>query len=86
MIAITTSNSISVNADQNFFVLIFIVGFFSCSCSEGFIVVAEIDDPGAPIVSEGFWGLFWGFWFRLLFGLFPGFWSENGGAYRRLHR
>src|SRR5207244_7872747 len=29
IIAITTSNSISVNADQNFFILIFIVGFLA---------------------------------------------------------
>src|SRR6476660_3154253 len=41
IIAITTSNSISVNAEKGLLSLIFIVGFFSCGCSEG-------------LVSEGF--------------------------------
>src|SRR5205814_9776549 len=35
IIAITTSNSISVNAEMIF--LIFIVGFMFCGCSEGFL-------------------------------------------------
>src|SRR5882762_6229580 len=35
IIAITTSNSISVNAEMIF--LIFIVGFLFCGCSEGFL-------------------------------------------------
>src|SRR6476660_9501745 len=41
IIAITTSNSISVNAEKYFFIWIFILGFFvSAGCSEGFLVAA----------------------------------------------
>src|SRR6478672_9659014 len=67
IIAITTSSSISVNAEKNFFVLIFILGFFvSAGCSEGFLVEA-IDlnrlggsgEPPLPVYSQR--GLFWGF-------------------------
>src|SRR6266699_2511812 len=36
IIAITTSSSISVNAVNGLVNLIFIFGFFSCSCSQGF--------------------------------------------------
>src|SRR5262249_62333419 len=36
IIAITTSNSMSVNAEKNFFILIFMWVFFSAGCSEGF--------------------------------------------------
>jgi hypothetical protein len=43
MIAITTSNSMSVNAEKYFFILIFILGFFVSAVvlrvfSEGFIL------------------------------------------------
>src|SRR5437016_11000163 len=59
IIAITTSNSISVNADQNFFVFIFIVGFLNCSCSEGFLlprrcVAVRLDTARRLQFSEGF--------------------------------
>src|SRR6266550_1673392 len=42
IIAITTSNSISVNADQNLFSFIFIVGFFNWGCSEGFFSAGAV--------------------------------------------
>ena len=37
IIAITTSNSMRVNAEKNLFILIFIWVFFSAGCSEGFL-------------------------------------------------
>ena len=40
IIAITTSNSMRVNAEEDLFVLIFMWVFFSASCSEGFLVAA----------------------------------------------
>src|SRR6266446_2951800 len=77
IIAITTSNSISVNADQNFFILIFIFGFLAAVVLRvfglrgfGFRVVPPLHKAWAE-------QLFWGFGFRLLFDSFPGFWSEN---------
>src|SRR5437773_7117319 len=68
IIAITTSNSISVNADQNFFVFIFIVGFLNCSCSEGFLqprhcVAVRLDTARRLQFSEGFV-------FQVVLGLF----------------
>src|SRR5439155_14778678 len=36
IIAITTSNSMSVNAEEGLFIFIFILGFLFCGCSEGF--------------------------------------------------
>src|SRR6266568_1480398 len=75
IIAITTSNSISVNADITF--LIFIVGFLAAVVLRvfglrgfGFRIVPPWHKAWAERV-------FWGFGFRLLFGLFSGFWSEN---------
>src|SRR6478672_6531085 len=85
IIAITTSNSISVNAVKGLVNLIFIVGFFSCGCSEGFGLRGF--GLGRSAFAQGFSGrVFWGFGFRLLFGLFSGVWSEDGGAYRSLVR
>src|SRR6266404_4185664 len=85
IIAITTSSSISVNAEESLFNLIFIFGFFNCSCSEGFACRSPAT-AGQRRGSQRVLFLFWGFGFRLLFGSFPGFWSENVGAYRSLHR
>src|SRR5438552_5231797 len=86
IIAITTSSSISVNADQNFFTLIFIFGFLSCSCSEGFWS-QRVWFSDCSAFAQGFGGaVFWGLGFRLLLASFPGFWSENVGAYRSLLR
>src|SRR5439155_12162427 len=45
IIAITTSNSISVNAEKNFFVFFFIVGCFNCSCSEGILGSGGSPEP-----------------------------------------
>src|SRR6266436_2738258 len=83
IIAITTSNSISVNAVKGLVSFIFIFGFFSCSCSEGFGLRGF--GLRCSAFAQGFGGqVFWGFGFRLLFGLFPGFWSENECPYRSL--
>src|SRR5438105_4535720 len=61
IIAITTSSSISVNADQNFFTLIFIFGFLSCSCSEGFWS-QRVWFSDCSAFAQGFGGaVFWGF-------------------------
>src|SRR5205085_1632881 len=85
IIAITTSNSISVNAVKGLVNFIFIFGFFCCGCSEGFSQRVWFSSCSA--FAQGFGGqVFWGFGFRLLFDLFPGFWSENGVGYRSLHR
>src|SRR6266404_1190339 len=85
IIAITTSNSISVNADISF--LIFIVGFLAAVVLRvfglrgfGFRIVPPWHKAWAERV-------FWGFGFRLLFGSSSGgFGLRLVGAYRSLHR
>src|ERR1041384_1739665 len=81
IIAITTSNSISVNADIIF--LIFICWFLAAVVLRVFGLAADI---ATGVLSQRVLLLFGGFGFGLLFGLFSGVWSEDGGAYRRLHR
>src|ERR1051325_4590178 len=81
IIAITTSNSISVNADIIFF--IFICWFLAAVVLRVFCLAAEM---ATGVLSQRVLLLFWGFWFRLLLDLASDFWSEDGGAYRRLRR
>src|SRR5206468_2825304 len=86
IIAITTSNSISVNADQNFLILIFIVGFLAAVVLRVFWS-QRVWFSDCSAFAQGFGEqVFWGFGFRLLFDSFPGFWSENEGGYRSLLR
>src|SRR6266705_460455 len=74
IIAITTSNSISVNAERNLFILIFIFGFFlRVFVLRGFGFFLRLVPRAAPAVvprlrDEGRFGL------------------ESGGAYRRVPR
>src|SRR5439155_17450178 len=67
IIAITTSNSISVNAEKNFFVFIFIVGFFSCGCSEGFYSEGAVSPYGST--QQGSYSSQRG-WFSVCSGVF----------------
>src|SRR5207247_10916017 len=64
IIAITTSNSISVNAEEGLFSFIFIFRFFSCGCSEG-VWSQRVWFSGCSAFAQGFGGhVFWGFGFR----------------------
>src|ERR1700739_3410455 len=74
IIAITTSNSISVNADQNFFICIFIVGFFAAVVLRVFAGRGGSPEPlwrlrsiaATTFESQRVLLLFWGFWFGLV--------------------
>src|SRR4029077_15754383 len=77
MIAITTSNSMSVNAEKNFFTWIFMWVLFSAGCSEGSHVSARALLRGLRGFVLGFFVLVW------VWGLFRGY-SEMRG-YRSLH-
>src|SRR6266513_2457287 len=86
IIAITTSSSISVNAEESLFNLIFIFGFLTAVVLRVFWS-QRVWFSACSAFAQGFGGqVFWGFGFWLLFDSFPGFWSENVDAYRSLHR
>src|SRR6266480_4647545 len=60
IIAITTSNSIRVNAEEGLFILIFIWVFFSfCGCSEG-LLRRVLSCSGVVCWGLGVGGLLWG--------------------------
>src|SRR5437867_12524833 len=83
IIAITTSNSISVNAVKGLLSFIFIVDFLAAVVLRVFGLRGVWFSGCSAFVPQwrGFGGqVFWGFGFRLLLDLFPGGWSENEGG------
>src|SRR5437667_11237864 len=91
IIAITTSNSISVNAEEGLFSFIFIVGFFHCVVLRVALVAAiDLNRPGGsgepplPFCSQRVW--FLGRSEVLFLRLVPrGLALRVRAAYRRLH-